>query len=77
MLLWIPYSILFAGIFLLIIIPFLIHKLRDNPLSVLRPVWRDTLSPRFATVLGILLILVALLGGLWAIWTGIVLLFYR
>lgn len=75
--LWIPYLILFAGMFLLVIIPFLIHKLRSDPLSVLRPVWRETLSPRFAIVLGILLIVLAFLGGLWAIWTGVVLLLSR
>jgi len=76
-LLWITYSLLLAGVFLLVITPFLIHKLRHDPVSVLRPLWRETLSTRFATVLGILLVVLALLGGLCAIWIGVALMLDR
>ncbi len=68
---WIPYLIIALGIIVLIIIPFLIHIILTDPIAVLRPVWQNILSPRVAEVVGILVVLIASLGGLWAIWAGI------
>ena len=67
---WIPYLIIVLGITVLIMIPFLVHIIRTNPVAVLRPKWQNILSPRVAEIVGILVILIAALGGLWAIWTG-------
>ncbi len=68
---WIPYLIIALGIIVLIMIPFLIRIIRTDPTAVLRPVWQNILSPRFAELVGILVVLIASLGGLWAIWAGI------
>ncbi len=68
---WIPYLIIVLGIIVLIMIPFLIHIIRTNPASVLRPMWQNILSTRVAEVVGILVVLIAALGGLWAIWAGL------
>ncbi len=68
---WIPYLIIALGIIVLIMIPFLIRIIRTDPMAVLRPVWQNILSPRFAELVGILVVLIASLGGLWAIWAGI------
>lgn len=69
-----PYIFLLLGLFLLILIPFLILKVKNDPISVLRPQWRNTTSAGFAITVGIIVILAAFLGGLWSIWTGISLL---
>jgi hypothetical protein len=68
---WIPYLIIGLGIIVLIMIPFLIHIIRTNPEAVLRPMWQNILSTKVAEVVGILVVLIAALGGLWAIWAGI------
>ncbi len=68
---WIPYFIIALGILVLILIPFLIHIIRTNPMAVLRPVWQNILSPKVAEVVGIIVVLIASMGGLWAIWAGI------
>lgn len=68
---YIPYLIIVLGIIVLIMVPFLIHIILANPMAVLRPVWQNILSPRFAELVGILVVLIASLGGLWAIWAGI------
>lgn len=68
---WIPYLIIVLGIIVLIMVPFLIHIILANPMAVLRPVWQNILSPRVAGAVGILVVLIALMGGLWAIWAGI------
>lgn len=68
---WIPYLIIVLGIIVLILIPFLVHIIRTNPTAVLRPIWQTILSTRVAEVVGILVVLIAALGGLWAIWAGI------
>ena len=68
---WIPYLIIVLGIIVLIMIPLLIHIIRTNPVAVLRPMWQNILSARVAEIIGILVVLIAALGGLWAIWVGI------
>ncbi len=68
---WIPYLVIILGVFLLLMIPVLWFKIRTDPMSVLRPIWQDTLTPGFAVFIGILVIVIAFIGGLWAIMTGI------
>jgi hypothetical protein len=71
---WIPYLIIALGIIVLIMVPFLVRIILTDPMAVLRPVWQNILSPRVAGAVGILVVLIASLGGLWAIWAGIKLL---
>jgi hypothetical protein len=71
---WIPYLIIALGIIVLIMVPFLVRIILTDPMAVLRPVWQNILSPRVAGAVGILVVLIASLGGLWAIWAGIQLL---
>ncbi len=68
---WFAYIFLLLGAFLLLLIPFAFHIIRTRPMSILRPQWRNVTTPGFAVAVGIILLLAALLGGLWAIWTGI------
>lgn len=68
---WIPYLMIALGIIVLIMIPFLIRIIRNDPMVVLRPMWQNILSPRVAEAVGILVVLIASIGGLWAIWAGI------
>jgi len=58
----------------LLLIPFLVFIIRTDPMLVLRSVWHETLTPEFARVIGILVVIIAFIGGLWAILKGISLL---
>ena len=67
---WFPYLFILLGLFLLILIPFLVQQIRTDPTSLLRPQWQNTTSPGFAKVIGVLIILMALIGGLYIIILG-------
>jgi len=67
---WFAIAFIVIGVFLLLLIPLLIMKVRTDPISVLRPQWHHTTSKGFAIAVGILVIIAALLGGLGAIIFG-------
>jgi protein-S-isoprenylcysteine O-methyltransferase Ste14 len=71
---WIPYAIIVIGLFLLGLVPVLVSIVRINPMLVVRSIWRDNLTPESARLVGILIIIAAFAGGLWAIISGIYLL---
>ena len=69
-----PITFILIGVFLLVMIPILIIRIKNDPISVLRPQWRDHNAKGFATALGIFIIILALVGGIWTIAFGISLL---
>ena len=71
---WIPYLIIALGVIMLLLIPFLIHIIRTDPMRAVRSVWHEAVSPKFAEIIGILVVLIAFIGGLWAIFRGLSLL---
>ena len=71
---WIPYVIVALGALILLLIPFLVYIIRTNPMLAVRPVWRETVTPEFARVIGIMVVIIAFIGGLWAIFKGLSLL---
>ena len=71
---WIPYLIIALGVIMLLLIPFLIHIIRTDPMRVMRSVWHEAVAPKFAEIIGILVVLIAFIGGLWAIFRGLSLL---
>jgi hypothetical protein len=68
---WIPYLIIALGVIMLLFIPFLIYTIRTNPMRVVRSVWHEAVTPEFAGMIGILVVLIAFIGGLWAIFGGL------
>lgn len=68
------YAFIASGVFLLLMVPFLISSLHRDPLSVLRPQWREAEATGLARVLGLSIIIVAFCGGIWAIYQGVKLL---
>lgn len=67
----IPYALIVLGLFILLMIPYMIYTLIKQPYSVIRPPWRDQLSPVFVYAFGFFLILMALIGGVRAIVWGV------
>ena len=66
--------IIALGVLILLLIPFLVYIIRTNPMLAVRPVWHETVTPEFARVIGILVVIIAFIGGLWAISKGLSLL---
>jgi len=71
---WIPYTIIALGVLMLLVIPVLVHIIRTDPMQVVRSVWHETLTPEHARVVGVIVVIIALIGGLWAISKGMSLL---
>jgi len=63
--------IIALGIIMLLLIPFLVHIIRTDPMRVVRSVWHEAVTPKFAEMIGILVVLIAFIGGLWAIFKGL------
>jgi len=40
-------------------------------MRVVRSVWHEAVTPKFAEMIGILVVLIAFIGGLWAIFKGL------
>jgi hypothetical protein len=59
---------------MLLLIPFLVNTIRTDPMRVVRSVWHEAVTPKFAEMIGILVVLIAFIGGLWAISRGLSLL---
>ena len=70
----IPYVIIALGALILLLIPFLVYIIRTDPMLVVRSVWHETVTPEFARVIGIMVVIIAIIGGLWAIFKGLSLL---
>ncbi len=68
---WMAYAIIALGVLLLLLIPFLVYIIRTDPMQALRSIWHGTLTPEFARTVGILIVLTALIGGIWSILKGI------
>jgi len=68
---WFSYIFIVLGIILLLTIPFALYIYMTAPMLILRPQWRGVMSVNFAKALGIIIILAALIGGIWTIWIGI------
>ena len=67
---WIPYLIIALGFIMLLLVPFLVYIIRTDPMRVVRSVWHEAVTPKFAEMIGILVVLIAFIGGLWAIFRG-------
>ncbi len=71
---WAPYVVIVIGLLLLGLIPVLVVILRIDPMLAVRPIWHDSLTPESAKFVGILIIAITFIGGLWAILSGVKLL---
>lgn len=63
--------IIALGVLILLLIPFLVYIIRTNPMLVVRSVWHEAVTPEFARVIGVLVVIIAFIGGLWAIFKGL------
>jgi len=63
--------IIALGLIMLLYIPFLIYIILTDPMRVVRSVWQEAVTPEFARMIGILVVLIAFIGGLWAIFKGL------
>ena len=71
---WAPYAVIVIGLLLFGLIPVLNSIVRIDPMVVVRSIWHDSVTPESAKLVGILIIVITFLGGLWAILSGVKLL---
>jgi hypothetical protein len=59
---------------MLLLIPVLVSIIRTDPMQVVRSLWHETLTPEHARVIGGIVVIIAFIGGLWAMLMGLSLL---